>query len=756
LDSTPSFPQRAKAPAGAPNVVVFLLDDVGFGQTSPFGGPVKTATLEALAERGLRYTRFHTTAMCSPTRAALLTGKNHHAVAHGCISEYATGFPGYHTLLPASSATIAEILRGNGYATAAFGKWHNTPEWETGPAGPYDQWPNRLGFDYFYGFIGADCDQYAPTLYRNTTLVDPPRSPEQGYILDADLADEAVAWLHKQQDVAKDRPFFMWYASGTAHSPLHAPADWIRRYRGVFDHGWDRQRELTLQRQIAAKIAPEDTVLTPRPDGVPAWDSLSVQERQLYARYQEVFAGAVSHCDHQIGRVVQALEETGARDNTLILFIVGDNGPSAEGGLKGTFNKFANINGITEPPEQVMQRIEEIGGPSSYANYPTGWGWAGSAPFQWFKQLASHLGGTRNGMVVSWPTGGAHSGELRGQFHHCVDIAPTILEATGIAKPSVINGVTQAEFDGVSMCYSFAQPQAGSPRRRQYFEMFGNRAIYSDGWMASARHGPLPWEYSGGKLGGFEEDRWELYNLEQDFSQGRDLAGEEQERLRSLQQAWTAEAARNLVFPLDDRRAVRMGSAAAQLTAASSTRFVYRSQGLRLPEGIAPRVRGRSHRVTCELDYRTGQEGVLLAAGGRFGGYSFFILGNRLRYAHNLCATEVFDAASEPLPAVASQLSFEFRVHEPVLGAGGVVEFRCDGRLIGGGCIQRTVPLRYSWAETFDIGRDTGTPVSPQYASPFPYQGVIRSLEVEILSELAPQQLAREEQEMQRAAFNNE
>lgn len=753
LDSEAAFDTSLRAPEGAPNVLVVLLDDVGFGQCSAFGGPVETPTLDKLAGRGLRYTRFHTTAMCSPTRASILTGRNHHAVANGAIVEWATGFPGYNTALPATSATIAEILRLNGYSTAAFGKWHNTPEWEAGPAGPFDRWPTGLGFEHFYGFIGTDCDQFHPTLYRNTTLLEDPSSPD--YILDADLAEQAIRWLKRQRSIASDKPFFLWFATGTAHSPLHAPTKWIERYAGRFDEGWDRQREITIERQKQMGIVPAQTRLTPRPDAIPAWKSLTSEQRKLYARYQEVFAGAVSHCDMQIGRVLHALEELGISENTLVLFVVGDNGPSAEGGLQGSFNKFATWNGIAEPEHSLLARLSEIGSHTSYCNYPVGWAFAGATPFPWFKQIASHLGGTRNGLVVSWPKRILAAGGLRSQFHHCCDIAPTILEATGLPAPSTVRGIEQARMDGVSMCGSFAEASGSSPRTVQYFELVGNRAVFDNGWMASARHGRLPWEYAGSANGDFSSDVWELYDLESDFSQAIDLAGKMPEKLAALQTRWHDEAMRNGVYPLDDRRAPRMGAATAALRPPAS-RYEFSSPDVRLPEALSPNLKGKSHRIECYVTYRTGDRGVLVACGGRFGGYSLFVKDGRLWYAHNLCGVELFVIQSEPLEEGEQMLGCEFKSDEPRLGCGGSMALLSNRSVIGAGRIPKTVPLRYSWAETFDVGKDAGTAVCDEYASPYEFTGTFRKAVVEILSSLSPAESAREANALREATFHNQ
>lgn len=754
--STPSYSPRILPPAGAPNVVVVLLDDVGFGQISSFGGPVETPNIDALSKAGLRYTRFHTTAMCSPTRAALLTGRNHHSVGFGHITECATGFPGYNSVLPRSAATLPHILRENGYATAAIGKWHNTPEWEMGPTGPFDRWPTGLGFEYYYGFMGAECNQYEPALFENTTPVEAPGRPENGYILDADLADKAISFLHRSTAMDPERPFFLWYAPGTAHSPLQAPKDWVERYRGLFDHGWDEQRDMTFKRQKQLKVVPNDATLTPRPTEIPAWSSLSNEQKMIAARYQEAFAGAVSYCDHQIGRVVDAIEQIGRRDNTLFLIIVGDNGPSAEGGPNGVFNKFALMNGIPENEADILQRLDEIGGPTSNSNYPCGWAWAGASPLQWFKQIASHLGAVRNGLIVSWPKSVTSVGEIRSQFHHCIDIAPTILEAAGIPMPRTVNGVDQSTLDGVSMCYSFRDGTACSARRQQYFEMVGNRAMYGDGWMASARHGALPWQYSATQLGNFADDRWELYDLDKDFSQANDLAQSEVSLLTELKERWFSEAGRNGVLPLDDRRGPRFAVGNRPNLSESRMTFRFHSAITRIPEALAPNVKGRSHRFSCKIDLRAGDEGVLVAAGGRFGGYVLLIQDGRAKYAHNLCAVETEVVVSQEIPTGLQEFVFEFQSDEAKPGSGGLVRFYSNGLDLGGGRIKRTIPNKYGFTETFNVGRDSGSPVVPLYSVPFAFSGHLEHVVVDILSYLSEADRLREKETTARLALENE
>lgn len=747
-ESTSEFPRPLSAPAAAPNVVLVLLDDVGFGQPSTFGGPVEMPNLDALASRGLKFNRFHTTAMCSPTRASLLTGRNHHQVANGSIAEMATGFPGYSTIWPRGAASVAEVLRCNGYSTAALGKWHNTPEWEIGPSGPFDRWPTGVGFEFFYGFMGADANQWEPTLYRNTTPIDTPYTPAEGYHLDRDLSDQATSWVRLQRSVSPHRPFFLYWAPGTAHTPHHAPKEWIDRYTGRFDKGWDALRAETFQRQRDMGIIPADTLLSERPAEIGAWGSLSADQKQLYARYMEAFAGALAHFDHQFGRFIASLEELGELDNTLVIYVAGDNGPAAEGTPQGQFNKWSVINSLPEDQDEILGRLDEIGSPTSYNNYPVGWAWAGATPFQWFKQIASHLGGMRNGMVTSWPQRIAARGN-RSHFGHCIDIMPTILDAAGIPLPNTVHGAEQMPFSGVSLLPSFDDADGDwRPPRTQYFEILGNRAIYQDGWIASARHGRLPWQYTGNSTGVFDQDPWELYHLDADFAQTADRAGQDAGKLAELREIWHQEAVRNQVYPLDDRVGERLAVDHKPNPGNARRSFTYYPGAIRIPEGSAPNVKGRSHRITASLVHELGNEGILVSAGGRFAGYALFIIDDSLVYVHNVAGRAVFEFRSiEKLPAGKIIVAFEFTTDEPRLGSGGQVRLSCDDRTIAEGHLPQTVPYRYSYAETFNVGRDSGTPVSSHYTGAFAYTGTISRVDVRILSELGTDE-AEHESEM--------
>ncbi|MGO9987970.1 MAG: arylsulfatase, partial [Steroidobacteraceae bacterium] len=538
-DSTPDFPKGVEAPKGAPNILLILTDDVGFGASSPFGGPIQTPSLQRLADSGLRYNAFHTTALCSPTRSALITGRNHHTNASGVITEMATGYPGYDSLIPRSSGSVGEGLRENGFNTSWFGKMHNVPDWMSSQAGPFDLWPSGLGFEYFYGFLGGDTDQWHPALFENTRPVEPgPYIGNPNYILDHDLADRAIAWVRMQHALAPSKPWFLYYATGTAHAPHHAPKEWIAKYKGQFDQGWDKVREETLARQIKLGIVPVTTKLTKRPDQIPAWDSLSADQKRLYAHMMEVYAGALAYADNQIGRLLDELKDSGQLDNTLIFYIMGDNGASAEGTLQGTTNEVATAaNGVTETLPYLLSMMDQLGGPLGYNHYPVGWAHAMDAPMQWTKQVASHFGGTRNGMVISWPARIKDKGAIRTQFTHVTDIVPTIYEATGVKPPTVMDGERQSPFAGVSLVYTFANANAPTRHTTQYFELVGNRAIYKDGWMASTTPLRLPWVTIGAEPNP-DDFKWELYNINEDFSQANDLAGKNPAKLKELQDAF--------------------------------------------------------------------------------------------------------------------------------------------------------------------------------------------------------------------------
>jgi arylsulfatase len=732
-DSKEDYPQPIKAPAGAPNVLLILLDDLGFGQAGTFGGPVPTPNIDKLAAQGLRYNQFHTTAICSPTRAALLTGRNHHQAGMGTITELSTGYPGYNSIWGKNVASIAEVVRQNGYTAAAFGKWHNTPDWETSPVGPFDRWPTGQGFEYWYGFQGGESSQWEPQLFRNTVPVEPPKRPEQGYHLTEDLADEAIAWIKRSKSVAPDKPFFAYFATGGTHAPLHAPKEWIDKFKGQFDQGWDKVREETLERQKRLGVVPPDTKLTPRPAEIPAWDSLSADAKRLYARHQEVFAGFLAHTDYHVGRLLDAVRALPDADNTLIIYIVGDNGPSAEGSLTGTINNMMTQNGVPDDVASQLKVIDEIGGPKHENHYPVGWSWAGSSPFQWMKRVPSHFGGTRNGMVISWPAKIGDRGGLRPQFHHVIDIAPTIYELAGITFPETINGVKQTPLAGVSLAYTFTQATAPSTRRTQYFETGGHRAIYHDGWVATAFHG-VPWVVRGSIP--FEQDKWELYNITQDFSEANNLASQNPEKLKELQAIFDQEAKKYDVYPLDDRFVERASDPNRPSVTRGKTTFTYSAGTTRVPEGSAPPIYKRSHRITADIEVPNGKtQGVIIAEGG-LAGYTLYVKDRKLVYEYNFFGKNRYRITSnKPLPSGKVQVAFEYTQQDGGdMTTGGTGKLFINGQPAGEGKIDKVVPVRFSATETMDIGMDLGAVVSESYQkeAPFAFTGKIEKVTVEL------------------------
>ena len=559
-ESISDFPQPVQAPKGAPNVLLVLLDDVGFGATSTFGGPCQSPTFTALANTGLKYNRFHTTALCSPTRAALITGRNHHTAHTGVITEAATGFPGYDSVMQKDTATVAEVLKQNGYGTAWFGKNHNVPDWQTSQAGPFDLWPTGLGFDHFYGFIGGDTSQWRPAVTEGTKPIEPYLG-KPDYNFDYDIADKAIQWIGMQKAVAPDKPFFCYYAPGATHAPHHPKPEWVAKYKGKFDQGWDKVREETFARQKQLGVIPADAQLTPRAPGIQAWDTCTPEEKRVYARFMEVYAGFLEQTDYNVGRVIESIRQKGELDNTMVIYIAGDNGASAEGSLQGLLNEMTFFNGVKEDLQQVLQRADEIGTWKTYNHYPVGWAHAMCTPFQWTKQVASHFGGTRNGMVISWPKGIAAQGELRSQFHHIIDIVPTILEVAGIPAPASVNGVTQKPIEGISMAYTFGDAAAKDHRKKQYFELLANRAIYSEGWVAATTPVGAPWDPGTPNADEITGYKWELYDTNKDFSEAEDLSAKMPDKLKEMQLLFYAEASKYNVLPIDNSKTARLDPA---------------------------------------------------------------------------------------------------------------------------------------------------------------------------------------------------
>lgn len=716
-----------------PNILIVLIDDCGYGQMGTFGGAIPTPTLDRVAQNGLRYTRFHTTALCSPTRAALLTGRNHHSVGTGVIGEAGTGFPGYSGIIPASTATFAEVIREYGYANAWFGKNHNVPDWETSLVGPFDRWASGLGFDYFYGFVGGDTDQFHPALVENKKRIEPPKTNEDGspYHFTTDIADHAIRMMRATKAVAPQRPFLVYFSTGATHAPHQVPPEWIAKFKGQFDDGWDAYREKTFARQKQLGVIPQNTKLTPRPDSLAAWDSVPEDERKIYARMMEVFAGFTAHTDHEVGRVVDAIEELGELDNTLILYIAGDNGSSAEGGLNGLLNEMTFFNAIPEPLEMKLASLDTLGSEKHYNHFPAAWAWAMDTPFQWTKQIASHFGGTRNGMAISWPKGIKARGEIRDQFHHVIDIAPTILEIIGVEAPAQFNGIAQKPIEGVSMVYTFDDADAKDRRTTQYFEMLGNQGIYHNGWMASAIRG-VPW-FSENEPGDLLNMPWELYHIDEDYSQANNLVKQHPEKLAELVKQFFAEAAKYNVLPLDDRKTERLNVENRPSLTAGRKSFTYPNL-LRLPEGAAPDLKHRNHTITAKATIPDGgADGMLFTQGGRFAGYGFYILDGKLIYDYNLVGVDQYTIKSKenvPTGDVTLKVVYKSDANKPFAGA--TVTLFANDKQLGEGRVEKSIPNRVTLDETMDFGFDTGTPVADDYELPFKFAGKLKSVTIEL------------------------
>ena len=709
-------------PEGAPNVLIVLIDDTGFGASSAFGGPCATPNAEKLAGGGLKFNRFHTTALCAPTRAALLSGRNHHSVGMGSITETATSAPGNSSLKPNTKAPLAMTLKLNGYSTAQFGKCHEVPVWQSSPVGPFDAWPSAGGgFEKFYGFIGGENNQWDPALYDGTTPVEPPKTPEEGYHLTEDLADHAVSWIRTQKALMPDKPFFVYFAPGATHAPHHVPQEWADKYKGEFSEGWDVQRERTFARQKELGVIPADAELTPRHAEIPAWADMPEELKPVLEREMEIYAGFLEHTDHHVGRVIDAIGDLGVLDNTLIYYIIGDNGASAEGTVNGAFNEMANFNGMAalETPEFMVSKMDEFGSPTSYNHYAVGWAWAMNAPLQWTKQVASHWGGTRNGTIVHWPRGIEEKGGQRSQFTHVIDIAPTILEAAGLPEPTMVNGVQQSPMEGTSMLYALNDSGANERHDLQYFEMFGNRGIYHQGWSAVTKH-RTPWDMVGGTLLPFDDDVWELYDGESDFSQSRNLAADHPEKLRELQRLWLIEAVKYNVLPLDDRTADRLipEIAGRPTLIRGNSQLLYSGMG-RLSENSVVSIKNKSFSVTAEVDVpEAGAHGVIIAQGGRFGGWSLYLHQGRAKFVYNVLGIHHFTTeASSPVDAGLHQVRAEFAYDGGGLAKGGKITIFYDGEEVGSGRVEFTQPMVFSADETTDVGYESGTPVSPDYTT---------------------------------------
>ena len=754
-DSVKDFPLEVSAPEGAPNVLLMLTDDVGFGASSTFGGPIPTPTMDKIAEQGLQFTRFHTTALCSPTRASLLTGRNHHSVSTGGIMEVGVGYPGYNTLISQNKKGLGEILKQNGYNTAWFGKNHNVPDWHTSQAGPFNLWPVGLGFEYFFGFVGGDTSQWAPAIVENTRPIEPPHD-NPDYNFDEDMASRAINWVRMQKAVAPNKPFFMYYAPGTAHAPHHAPKEWIEKFKGKFDQGWDSQRELTFARQKELGIVPENTQLTERSPGIDAWDSLNDDEKKVFARMMEVYAAALSHADYQMSRVIDAIDELGELDNTLVIYIQGDNGASAEGSRQGLLNEMTFFNNIKEDFSDVLARMDELGGPQTFNHYPIGWAHAMDTPFQWTKQVASHFGGTRNGLAISWPDGIEANDQVRTQFHHVIDILPTILDAAGIEAPNIVNGVQQAPIEGVSMAYAFEDAAAASMRTTQYFEMFANRAIYDNGWVATTTPASPPWASVVEAIDPIEGFDWELYNIDEDFSQSQDLASSNPDKLRELQRLFYIEAVKYNVLPLDSTKVERLDVSNRPSNIRGINEFTYYDGMVRIPEGSAPDLKNKSFGISAIVDIPdTGAEGVLMTQGGRFAGVGLYVLENKPVFHYNLVGVERYTVAGEEqLTPGRHVIALDFIYDGGGVGKGGQATLTVDGKEVASERLPQTIAYRMSLDETLDIGEDTGTPVSEDYRVPFKFTGELETVTINITeSELTEDQINQYRQGRAKAAL---
>ena len=733
LESDPAqFLKMVQAPAGAPNIVLILIDDCGFGQYGTFGGGIPSPTMDKLAAEGLRYNHFHTTALCSPTRAALITGRNHHSAAFAGITELATGYDGYTCILPRSCGTVGEVLRQNGYMTAWIGKNHNTPTWETSAAGPFDRWANGLGFDYFYGFNAGDMNHWNPILYENRNLV--PASTDPNYHLTTDLADKAIAWVRQAKAIAPEKPYLLYVATGATHAPHHTPKEWIDRFKGKFDGGWDKYREETFARQKKLGVIPQATELTVRSRGLPAWDSLNADQKRLYARMMEVFAGYAAQCDYELGRVVDACKQLPDADNTLIIYIAGDNGASAEGGLEGSLCENMFFNGLSEKWQDNIKAIEELGGPKHFNHFPSAWAHAMNTPFQWTKQVGSHFGGTRNPMIISWPARIKDKGGLRSQFVHTIDIVPTLYELCRITAPTDLNGVKQKPIEGVSFAFSFDDAEAASRRKTQYFELGCNRGLYHDGWMLSSI-AFVPWEPNRGE---FDPDKatWELYKIEEDFSQAHDLAQKHPEKLRQMQDMWWVEAAKYNVLPLDWRAVIRMNAEAMGRPSliGHRTSMTYYPGTIGLPDAASPPMCNKSWTITADVEIPDGNaNGMIVTHGGLEGGYGLYLRDSKPTFVYNFLSVQrTTFAAKDALPKGKATIVVDFKYDGGGMGKGGKVTLSANGKTLAEGRLERTIPIQFSLGEGVDIGMDVGSPIDFTYQLPFAFTGKIEKVNIKL------------------------
>ena len=743
--------QARQAPGKAPNILLVMLDDVGFGSFSSFGGPVDAPGFQSVADRGLLYNQFHTTALCSPTRATLLTGRQHHSVHMGGITEIANSFPGYDSQIPLEAASVAQILQMSGYGTSCFGKWHLTPSWEQGPAGPYDRWPTGMGFDRFYGIIGAEASHWEPAAYDQTTPISP-HINRPGYHLTEDLADQAINWMERHRVSAPDRPWFCYFSTPAVHAPHHAPSDWIEKYQGKFDAGWDNLRQEIFARQVQLGVIPENTNLTVRPDEIPAWNEYPERYRPVATRLMECFAGFLAHTDHHIGRVIDAARAQ--ERETLVIYLSGDNGASAEGTIHGAWSAPSFQNGVHEDPEWLLEHIDDFGTAKCENHFNVGWAWALDAPFQWMKQVASHFGGTRNGLAIEWPGQIDDKGGLRSQFHHAVDIAPTILEAAGITAPDTVNGITQEPFHGIPMGYSYAD-DGPSKRTTQYFEILGNRAIYNDGWIASCFHGRVPWI----RMQGFEfdgpQEQWELYDVENDFSQSIDLADKHPDLLKQLIDLFDSEAKRFGVYPLRDAGSRRGGELGVPHALDGLRTMTYTTAHVRMPESVVVRLKNCSWRITGDIETTDIARGVIACQGGNMSGWSMWLDDGTPNFTYNCFGHEITTLVGAPLAPGAHRIEAIFD-YDGGFGMGGELVLMVDDRAVARNRLDQTVPIGFSMSgETFDVGTDAGSPVGP-YPHDYDCTATINGVTLTRLSEPGAAVQAAELEGLLRAGFSTQ
>lgn len=720
---------EVKAPDGAPNVIVILIDDMGFGVSQAFGGPIPMPTTDRLANNGLRYNHFHTCALSAPTRVALLTGYNHHSNNMGSITETATAYPGNDAVRPQTITPMAEVLRQNGYNTAQFGKCHEVPPWQISVSGPQDQWPSHSGFETFYGFLGGETNQWSPLIYDGVTMVEPPKDPN--YHFTTDMTNHAIAWLKAQHSIAPEKPFFMYYAPGATHAPHHAPKEWIEKNKGKFDQGWDKMREETLERQKKMGIVPPDTKLAKKPADIRDWESLSADEKKLFARQMEVYAGFAEHTDYEMGRLIKTLEDLGVMDNTVVIFIGGDNGASAEGQMNGMYNEMTYFNMVPETVSEMLKHYDDWGSPSTYPHFSAGWAVGLDAPFAWTKQVASDLGGTRNGMVVCWPAGIKAKGEIRSQFTHVIDIAPTIYELAHIPAPKVVNGINQDPIEGTSMAYSFNDAKAKERHTTQYFEIFGNRAIYKDGWFARTIH-RAPWLFKPPTT--LEDDHWELYNMNEDFSLANDLSLKNPEKLKALEAEFMKEAEKYHVLPIDDRSIERTDAAlVGRPTVMEGRSTMYLADGMKgMGIDIFISLRNKSYSITADVDVPENGNGVIVCQGGRFGGLSFYLKDGKPSFTYNYLGLEQYTVtASQPLTPGRHSLVFDFAYDGGGFGKGGNATITVDGLKTGEGKFLKTQPGIFSVDDLADVGVDEGTPVA-DYGKSSNFNGKINDLKINV------------------------